>query len=82
MTSGDEVSTICGEVVSIVDRIRGLSEPSSILVFTLVLTLHPTELPSLVTDSLPTCLPPTELLSGAPVHNRDITLGGNPDISG
>jgi suppressor of ftsI len=42
MTNGDEVSITCGEAASIVDRIRGFFEPSSILVSTLVLTLRPT----------------------------------------
>ncbi|STT06461.1 cell division protein [Klebsiella pneumoniae] len=53
MTNGDEVSITCGEAASIVDRIRGFFEPSSILVSTLVLTLRPTGLLPLVTDSLP-----------------------------
>jgi suppressor of ftsI len=52
MTNGDEVSVTC-EAASIVDRIRGFFEPSSILVSTLVLTLRPTGLLPLVTDSLP-----------------------------
>lgn len=42
MSNGDEVSITCGEAASIVDRIRGFFEPSSILVSTLVLTLRPT----------------------------------------
>ena len=53
MSNGDEVSITCGEAASIVDRIRGFFEPSSILVSTLVLTLRPTGLLPLVTDSLP-----------------------------
>lgn len=32
MSNGDEVSITCGEAASIVDRIRGFFEPSSILV--------------------------------------------------
>ena len=58
MTNGDEVSVTCGEAASIVDRIRGFFEPSSILVSTLVLTLRPTGLLPLVTDSLPMRLLP------------------------
>ncbi len=73
MTNGDEVSITCGEAASIVDRIRGFFEPSSILVSTLVLTLRPTGLLPLVTDSLPVRLLPTELLSGTPIRSRDIT---------
>jgi hypothetical protein len=60
MTNGDEVSITCGEAASIVDRIRGFFEPSSILISTLVLTLRPTGLLPLVTDSLPVRLLPTE----------------------
>lgn len=82
MTNGDEVSITCGEAASIVDRIRGFFEPSSILVSTLVLTLRPTGLLPLVTDSLPVRLLPTELLSGTPIRSRDITLGDDPGING
>lgn len=62
MSNGDEVSITCGEAASIVDRIRGFFEPSSILVSTLVLTLRPTGLLPLVTDSLPMRLLPTEIM--------------------
>ncbi|EEJ6631662.1 multicopper oxidase domain-containing protein, partial [Salmonella enterica subsp. enterica] len=82
MTNGDEVSITCGEAASIVDRIRGFFEPSSILVSTLVLTLRPTGLLPLVTDNLPMRLLPTEIMSGAPVRSRDISLGDDPGING
>lgn len=74
MTNGDEVSVTCGEAASIVDRIRGFFEPSSILVSTTVLTLRPTGLLPLVTDSLPMRLLPQEIMSGSPVRSRDISL--------
>ncbi|MDU3049465.1 MAG: multicopper oxidase domain-containing protein, partial [Escherichia coli] len=67
MSNGDEVSITCGEAASIVDRIRGFFEPSSILVSTLVLTLRPTGLLPLVTDSLPMRLLPTEIMAGSPI---------------
>jgi hypothetical protein len=73
MTNGDEVSITCGEAASIVDRIRGFFEPSSILISTLLLTLRPTGLLPLVTDSLPVRLLPTEFLSGTPLRSRDIS---------
>lgn len=73
MTNGNEVSITCGEAASIVDRIRGFFEPSSILISTLVLTLRPTGLLPLVTDSLPMRLLPTEILSGSPIRSRDIS---------
>ena len=82
MTNGDEVSVTCGEAASIVDRIRGFFEPSSILVSTLVLTLRPTGLLPLVTDSLPMRLLPQEIMSGSPVRSRDISLGDDPGING
>ena len=82
MTNGDEVSITCGEAASIVDRIRGFFEPSSILVSTLVLTLRPTGLLPLVTDSLPMRLLPTEIMSGTPIRSRDISLGDDPGING
>ena len=82
MTNGDEVSITCGEAASIVDRIRGFFEPSSILVSTLVLTLRPTGLLPLVTDSLPMRLLPQEIMSGSPVRSRDISLGDDPGING
>lgn len=63
MTNGDEVSVTCGEAASIVDRIRGFFEPSSVLVSTLVLTLRPTGLLPLVTDSLPMRLLPQEIVT-------------------
>jgi hypothetical protein len=78
MTNGDEVSITCGEAASIVDRIRGFFEPSSILISTLLLTLRPTGLLPLVTDSLPVRLLPTEFLSGTPLRSRDISLGDDP----
>ena len=82
MTNGDEVSITCGEAASIVDRIRGFFEPSSILISTLILTLRPTGLLPLVTDSLPVRLLPTEILAGAAIRSRDITLGDDPGING
>ncbi|MGK7407279.1 cell division protein FtsP, partial [Salmonella enterica] len=60
----------------------GFFEPSSILVSTLVLTLRPTGLLPLVTDNLPMRLLPTEIMSGAPVRSRDISLGDDPGING
>lgn len=82
MSNGDEVSITCGEAASIVDRIRGFFEPSSILVSTTVLTLRPTGLLPLVTDSLPMRLLPTEIMAGSPIRSRDISLGDDPGING
>ncbi|WP_313479178.1 multicopper oxidase domain-containing protein, partial [Atlantibacter hermannii] len=78
----DEVSITCGEAASIMDRLRGFFEPSSILISTLVLTLRPTGLLPLVTDSLPMRLLPNNILDGSPVRSRDIALGDDPGING
>lgn len=82
MTNGDEVFLTCGEAAGIVDRIRGIFEPSSILISTLVLTLRATGLLPLVTSALPMRLLPSAVVSGAPVRSRDITLGDDPGING
>ncbi|MCT4714996.1 cell division protein FtsP [Enterobacteriaceae bacterium H18W14] len=82
MTEGKEVSITCGEAAGIMDRIRGFFEPSSILISTLVLTLRPTGLLPLVTDSLPMRLLPDEIINGSPARSRDITLGDEPGING
>ena len=82
MSTGKEVSITCGEAAGIMDRIRGLFEPSSILQSTLVLTLRPTGLLPLVTDPLPTRLLSEEVIAGSPVRNREITLGDDPGING
>lgn len=82
MTDGKEVSITCGEAAGIMDRIRGFFEPSSILISTLVLTLRPTGLLPLVTDTLPMRLLPDEIINGSPARSRDITLGDDPGING
>ncbi|MEA1062372.1 cell division protein FtsP [Erwinia sp. HR93] len=82
MTDGEEVSLTCGEAASLVDRIRGFFEPSSLLISTLVLTLRPGGLLPLVTDKLPQRLLPDEIINGTPARSRDITLGSEPGING
>jgi suppressor of ftsI len=81
MTDGVEVSLTCGEAASLVERIRGFFEPSSVLVSTRVLTLRPGGLLPLVTDNLPMRLLPDEIINGLPVRSRDITLGSDPGIN-
>lgn len=82
MTNGNEVSITCGESASIIDRMRGLFEPSAILISTLVLTLRPTGLIPLITSPLPQRLLPGNILSGTPVRSWDITLGDEAGING
>jgi suppressor of ftsI len=83
MSQGDEVSVSAGEAAGIMDRLRGLFQPSSILVSTIVLTLKPTGLLPLVTDNLPMRLLADQLIVGNVVRSREFRLGDNqPGING
>ncbi len=83
MSQGDEVSITAGTAAGIMDRLRGLFEPSSILTNTLVLTLRPTGLLPLVTDNLPMRLLADQILDGVAVRTREFRLGdGTPGING
>jgi suppressor of ftsI len=81
MTNGDEVSITCGEAASIVDRIRGFFEPSSILISTLVLTLRPTGC-CRWSPIVCRCVCCRRSSAGTPIRSRDITLGDDPGING
>jgi suppressor of ftsI len=83
MSKGEEVTITAGEAAGIMDRLRGLFEPSSILVSTQVLTLRPTGLLPLVTDNLPMRLLADQLLDGSASRTRDFRLGdGGAGING
>lgn len=84
MSKGEEVSITAGVAAGIMDRLRGLFEPSSILVSTTVLTLRPTGLLPLVTDNLPTRLLADDMMEGSVVNTRSINLGSasQPGING
>lgn len=75
MSQGDEVSITAGEAAGMVERLRGLFEPSSILTSTLVLTLRPTGLLPLVTDNLPMRLLADQLIEGSVSRTREFRLG-------
>ncbi|AHG19586.1 cell division protein FtsI [Chania multitudinisentens RB-25] len=75
MSKGEEVSITAGEAANIMDRLRGLFEPSNILVSTLVLTLKPTGLLPLVTDNLPMRLLAEPLPDGNASRSREFQLG-------
>lgn len=64
MSKGEEISITAGEAAGIMDRLRGLFEPSSMLVSTRVLTLRPTGLLPLMTDTLPARLAADPLPEG------------------
>ncbi len=83
MSKGEEVSISVGTAASLVDRVRGLFEPSSILISTVVLTLRPTGLLPLVTDNLPMRLLPDQFVDGNISRTREFRLGGDlPGING
>jgi suppressor of ftsI len=83
MSQGDEVSITAGQAAGIVDRLRGLFEPSSILTSTLVLTLRPTGLLPLVTDTLPMRLLADQVIEGGVSRTREFRLGDSePGING
>ncbi|MFC0228297.1 cell division protein FtsP [Serratia aquatilis] len=83
MSKGDEVSITAGEAAGIMDRLRGLLEPSSLLISTLVLTLKPTGLLPLVTDNLPVQLLAEQMPEGKIGRTREFRLGDKmPGING
>ncbi|WP_428944216.1 cell division protein FtsP [Pantoea sp. FN060301] len=83
MSEGDEVSITAGSAAGIVDRLRGLFEPSSILTSTLILTLRPTGLLPLVTDNLPMRLLADQVIEGSVSRTREFSLGDTlPGING
>jgi len=75
MSKGDEVSVTAGMPAGLVDRLRGLFEPSSILTSTLILTLRPTGLLPLMTDNLPMRLLADQVIEGSVSRTREFTLG-------
>ncbi|WON76457.1 cell division protein FtsP [Serratia sp. UGAL515B_01] len=75
MSKGDDVSITAGEAAGIMDRLRGLFEPSNKLISTQVLTLKPTGLLSLVTDTLPRNLLTNQVLEGKSIRTREFRLG-------
>ncbi|EXU75565.1 cell division protein FtsP [Erwinia papayae] len=83
MSQGNEVSITAGRAAGVVERLRGLFQPSSILTSTLVLTLRPTGLLPLVTDNLPMRLLPDQLIEGGSGRTREFRLGDStPGING
>ncbi|KAA8999287.1 cell division protein FtsP [Affinibrenneria salicis] len=83
MSQGDEVTLTAGESAGIMDRLRGLFEPSSILISTQVLTLKPTGLLPLVTDNLPMRLLADNAIEGSVSRTREFRLGDRlPGING
>ncbi|MEH2920695.1 cell division protein FtsP [Samsonia erythrinae] len=83
MSQGEEVTLTAGESAGIMDRLRGLFEPSSILISSQILTLRPTGLLPLVTDNLPMRLLADNILEGSISRTREFRLGDSlPGING
>ncbi|WP_409309125.1 cell division protein FtsP [Pectobacterium sp. B1J-3] len=83
MSEGGEVTLTAGESAGIMDRLRGLFEPSSILISTQILTLKPTGLLPLVTDNLPMRLLADNIIEGSISRTREFRLGDSlPGING
>lgn len=83
MSKGEEVSLTAGKAAGLMDRLRGLFEPSNMLISTLILTLKPTGLLPLATDPLPTRLPAELPAEGGVSRTREFRLGDTlPGING
>lgn len=77
LSQGNEVSITAGTAATLVERIKGIFQPSSILTSTLVLTLRPTGLLPLVTNNVPGqlgAMPTQNTVSGS----RQIQLQTSP----
>ncbi|EOS95755.1 cell division protein FtsP [Erwinia tracheiphila] len=83
MSQGNEVSITAGRAAGVVERLRGLFQPSSVLTSTVVLTLRPTGLLPLVTDNLPVRLLADPVIEGSVSRTREFRLGDSqPGING
>ncbi|OSN01832.1 MULTISPECIES: cell division protein FtsP [Lonsdalea] len=83
MSKGDQVTLTAGESAGIMDRLRGLFEPSSILVSGQILTLKPTGMLPLVTDTLPMRLMADNIVDSTISRTREFRLGDTlPGING
>ncbi|MGM3183647.1 cell division protein FtsP [Dickeya oryzae] len=83
MSQGNEATLTAGESATLMQRLRGLFEPSTILVSSVVLTLRPTGLLPLVTNTLPMRLLSDNIIDGAVSRTREFRLGDSlPGING
>ncbi|UBX49721.1 cell division protein FtsP [Providencia alcalifaciens] len=82
MAKTAELTITAGESASLMDRVKGLFEPSNNLISTNVLTIKATGLMSLVTDDVPKqlALDTTQITSS--ITNRDIQLNDPVGING
>ncbi len=77
LSQGNDVSITAGTAATLIERIKGIFEPSSILTSTLVLTLRPTGLLPLVTDGIPSQLAPPPQANNVS-GSRQIQLDDSP----
>lgn len=77
LSDGRDVSITAGSEATIMQRIKGIFEPSSVLTSTLVVNLRPTGLLPLVTDSVPSALA-TPLAAELSSNSRHIRLDESP----
>lgn len=82
MSNGKPLSLISGETASLVERLRGIFEPSSVLLSNVLLTLKPDGLLPLVTSQLPDNLPGPTLPTGLPLQTRQFSFDDTPGING
>ncbi|NDL00543.1 cell division protein FtsP [Photorhabdus bodei] len=83
MSKEDEVVVTAGESAGVLDKLRGLFEPSTVLISSTVLTIKATGLLSLVTDNLPSRLVDDVTPVSNAIRNREIYLDDNtPGING
>ncbi|MDE9539009.1 cell division protein FtsP [Xenorhabdus bovienii] len=75
MSKVDSVAITAGESAGMLDRLKGLFEPSTKLLSTTVLTIKASGLLSLVTDQLPTQLVADTTEINSSIHNRQFVLG-------
>ncbi|CAK9883917.1 MAG: Cell division protein FtsP [Candidatus Erwinia impunctatus] len=83
MSKGDEVSVNAGKAANLFDRLRGIFESSGQLSSTQVLTLRPTGMLPLVTETTPPLLQSDFMPEGNAIRTREFILGSrDPGING
>lgn len=82
MAKTEEVSITAGEPAGFMERMKGLFEPSSLLVSTNILTIRATGLMSLVTDDVPARLVDDNTQITTSIRNREIRLDDPAGING
>ncbi|KLN97692.1 cell division protein FtsP [Moellerella wisconsensis] len=82
MAKTEEVSITAGEPAGFMERMKGLFEPSSLLVSTNILTIRATGLMSLVTDDVPARLVDDNTQITTSIRNREIRLEDPAGING